>query len=500
MSKLRSRTRRRRNDSHQNPRRLVSLGLGRTFLTLTALLAASGVSPSQDPLTTTESTWVPPAIRSNYGVRFGGQYRINGQATNFDRHSVFLTNDQSSVSFGALRLRQWFNLFHEERKDHGVYVQLEIGHVFLGEDEDFPKAFDSGGDEVGLELRRGYLWVEPWRDATLRVGVVDWQDRFGDRPGFDAQLWTVDDYASARSVLANSVWDFNVSGLTLDGLFAERIHYRGGLLWLAEGDDTLTGTGAAFLATADVDVEVGSDLFGASLYYLRDNGDYSYGTFGGPRTMYDSSWDLWAGVRGYLDWGDVKPSAYAIFNYGETEEPNWRHHGWAARLAVDKKLDEATISAQVLYSSGDDGSSATRSDEFRTIAQSERDNFGAQGYWSFMGLTSPRGPTDVNDLGVGLQNRGLGLLTAQLAAEVPLSNRWRGYVSTAWLRSAEDNPANGSSDIGWEVLGEMRWKLADSLAIDFGGAFLRTGDFYRAPGGSSPDDLFSLFARMQLEF
>ena len=37
--------------------------------------------------------------------------------------------------------------------------------------------------------------------------------------------------------------------------------------------------------------------------------------------------------------------------------------------------------------------------EFRTVAQSYRDNFGAQGYWSYTHLTTPNGPDDVNDLG-----------------------------------------------------------------------------------------------------
>ena len=482
---------------------------GLLFVALALLVATSGTrsqdvrqaqAPGAEDAAPRTKRALPRSGLDDYELRSGGQYRVIGHATNFDRHPVSISGDQTSVSFAALRFRHWFNLFHEEQQDHGVYVQLEVGHVPFGEDRDFPKTFNSGGEEVGLELRRAYLWVEPWRDAILRVGVVDWQDRFGDRPGFDPQLWGVDDYANARSVLANSVWDFNVTGLTLDGAFDEESHYRLGLLWLAEGESDLTGTGAAFLATSDFDMQVGSDVLGASVYYLRDNGTYSYGTFGGPRATYDSSWDLWAGLRAHLDCGDFQTSAYAIFNHGETASPDWKHSGWAARLAVDKKIDETKLSAQVLYSTGNDGSSTTRSDEFRTIAQSERDNFGAQGYWSFVGLTSPHGPSDMNDLGVSVQNRGLGLLTAQLAADLPLSDRCSGYVSTAWLRSAESNSSNGNSDMGWELLGELRWKLSGSLAIDIGGAFLLTGDFYRAPGGGSPDDLVTAFARMQLEF
>jgi hypothetical protein len=436
----------------------------------------------------------------DYAIRFGGQYRVVGQATNFERHSTFIGDDQSSVSFGALRIRPWFQLVERDRSDHGFYAQLEIGHLFFGEDGEFSKTSGSEGSQGSVELRRGFLWFEPWEDALLRVGVLDWHDRFGDRPEPYSGLAATDDYNGSRAVLANSVWDFNVSGLTLDGAMSDSAGYRMGLMWLADGDSTLTGDGAALLATSDLDFEAGPHAWGASVYFLRDNGDYSYGTFGGPRAAYESSWDLWTGVRGYLDLGGAAASAYAIVNHGETKNPDWRHTGWAARTALDVDVGEAAVTAQVLYASGNDGSSSSESGEFRTIAQSERDDFGAQGYWSLVGLTSPRGSSDVNDLGVGLQNRGLGLLTAQLAASRPLTTGWTTYVAASWLRSAESNPANGSTDIGFEVLGQVTRQIGSNLALDIGGAWMNTGDFYRDPSKGAPDDLYAVFVRLQLEF
>ena len=77
----------------------------------------------------------------------------------------------------------------------------------------------------------------------------------------------------------------------------------------------------AVLFSGDLDREVGSSLFGASAYYLRDRGGYSYGDFGGPPNVggVDRSWDLWLGARGHHTLGRLKPSYFFIWNRGKTE-------------------------------------------------------------------------------------------------------------------------------------------------------------------------------------
>jgi hypothetical protein len=55
--------------------------------------------------------------------------------------------------------------------------------------------------------------------------------------------------------------------------------------------------------------------------------------------------------------------------------------------------------------------------------------------------------------------------------------------------------------MGTELLGEARWKMASILALDFGGSWLFTGDFFRTgPAGAKPASLYQLYARWQLEF
>jgi hypothetical protein len=141
------------------------------------------------------------------------------------------------------------------------------------------------------------------------------------------------------------------------------------------------------------------------------------------------------------------------------------------------------------------------STEFRTVAQTYRDNFGAQGYWSYLYLTSPNPPSDVKDLGVSLQNRGFGPLTIQAKYEYPICHRLSGITAAGYLWSDKTNPVGGSRDIGPELAQQFTYDFGGGLKADVGVAVLFTGDFYRpSPVAPEPNTLYQVFARVQLEF
>lgn len=443
----------------------------------------------------------PGVSLAEYGISLGGQYRAMASFSNFDFHPESIVGDQPALNVLNQRLRTWINFHDRADKDHGAYIQVEIGHINWGTNGDFPKTHSANGSEVGIELRRGYMWYKPNSDTLLRAGVLDWHDRFGERPSFDDPMWSVDQYDSFRAVLANSIWDFNVGGVTFDGTFQDKWYYGLGAMVLEKSGRTLVGDGSALLFTADLDREVGSALLGGSVYYLRDKGEYSYGGFGGPMASYESSWDIWTGFRGHFQVGCVAPSFFLILNAGETGGPGWEHTGWAGKGALDIDAGLGKLSFQALYSTGNDGSSESDSGEFRTIAQSVRDDFGAQGYWSLLGLSSPRGPSDIVDLGVGLQNRGLGLRTVQLGFERGISAVTSIYIATGYLQSNEDNPVNGEKNMGVELLGEVHWTMKRSMGLDMGVSYLFTGGFYKSGlEVVDPDDLYQIYLRYQLEF
>ena len=116
-------------------------------------------------------------------------------------------------------------------------------------------------------------------------------------------------------------------------------------------------------------------------------------------------------------------------------------------------------------------------------------------------ITSPHGPSDVNDLGVSLQNRGLGLFTVQTKYDYPILERLSGTIAVGWLRSATVNPTSNATDLGTELANIFTYDFGGGLKADFGASVLFTGDFYRpAPLAPHPDTLWEAFTRLQLEF
>ncbi len=104
-----------------------------------------------------------------------------------------------------------------------------------------------------------------------------------------------------------------------------------------------------------------------------------------------------------------------------------------------------------------------------------------------MHITSANGPSDVNDLGVSLQDRGLGLFTVQAKYEYPLCKKLTGTLAVGWLRSACANPTSGSTEIGTEISQMFTYNFGGGLKLDLGAAYLLTGDFYKtAPVAPSP--------------
>jgi hypothetical protein len=102
----------------------------------------------------------------------------------------------------------------------------------------------------------------------VRAGILGWEDRFGERPMFRDPLWAVDRYDTTRSPLANSVWDFNVGGITYESTVQQTWHYGLGALVLQQGNTSITGTGGSVLFTADIDRTIGKTIWGGQCVLL----------------------------------------------------------------------------------------------------------------------------------------------------------------------------------------------------------------------------------------
>jgi hypothetical protein len=338
-------------------------------------------------------------------------------------------------------------------------------------------------------LRRAWVDYHVDECGKFRIGILDWHDSFGD-------------------TLASSDYDFNVAGIDWTKTFPEFYDMK---VWL--GAFVMTdlallesnlppGNHDAILYTSDFDWKVAEkSSVGISVYSIMDNGQYSYPTL----TPYRSSWDIWVGVRGATCLADLPINGFILYNGGQRVDVNnafFEHNGWAAKIGTGPiELGPGKLSTQALFSTGDHHPGVGNSSEFRTVAQTYRDNFGAQGYWGYLYITAPNPPSDVQDLGVSLQNRGLGLFTVQGKYEYPIICKLSGILAAGWSTAAQPNPISGGRVIGPEVANQFTYDFGHGLRADLGAAVLFTGDFYRAgPTAPRPNDLYEVFSRVQLEY
>ena len=448
-------------------RRPRILGLPALLTLAAAPLAAQEPAPWQEP-----------------EFSFGGQFRVMANANNVGFHPISVPADPEAEAFVNQRFRPDFGVRTNE--EVSAWMQLEFGHIPWGQDFEqtktftgprFPGAADPTGDRVGVELRRAWIRYEPGERSRWTAGIQGWSDRFG-------------------ALLADAEWAFQPGGLVWQG-GSEVWDLRASALSLWEGDTRVADD--AVLAGLDADRRLGSNSLGASLYYLWDGGSYTWPTL----PAYDNAWDLWGGLRWSREAGEGLWQAWAVLNHGVREDagvPAARHTGLAAALRrTGLPLGGGFLDFQALGSSGDDSPAADGASTFRTIAQSARDGLGAQGYWSWLVVSSPNGPSDVADLGLGLQNQGAGLLTLQARYRQPLGSSVEAALAAGWLRAAADLPS-GSADLGFETAGSLGFDLGGGLRLEVAAGWLFAGDGLAATGGPAPGDLWEVSARLQLEF
>jgi hypothetical protein len=473
-------------------------------IVLPPMSAMQPMSPGMDPNAPPPPPSDPSACpatpaedKSNYKYSWGGQYRILPNSSNFTFQPLFITNDQHTQTFVNQRMRVWATVEPNEHVEG--YIQMQIGGINWGTNVDFPKRFAGfqfppapNVDTIGAYIRRGWVAYKDEEWGKVRVGFLDWHDSFGD-------------------TLASSDYDFDIGGIDWNVTLPElnNLHFTAGFFLLSDRaflttDENVAGKHTALLYTFDADQPIDDHTsIGASVYWIADQGDYSYSTF----DPYRSSYDAWFGVRASTKVMERLPvNAFAILNTGDRTnlagQTIFRHTGYAGKFEMGPvEIGPGKFSTQFLYASGSDHPGIGDTSEFRTVAQTYRDNFGAQGYWSYMHITSPAGSSDVNDLGVSLQDRGLGLITVQGKYEYPICPKLTGTASAGWLHSANNNPANGHSNIGTELAQMFTYNFTGGLKLDTGVAYLFTGDFYKQTAASpKPDNLIEVFARLQLEF
>lgn len=418
---------------------------------------------------------------------FGVQYRLVYDGSNLPGPGGTTSDDPAGYDFFRQRVR--LNFEFAPNDSVGAFVQAEFRGGWGGS---APSASDPRDAQPTVNpfnrigdrgLRYTYLFWKPSKTQQVMAGILPYSDEFGD-------------------TLFSADWDWNVGGIGWLGS-ADRSRWRLAALNMVEGvgssqRETISKNGTMILAdysrrSAPVAGEWSVD-WGVHLYALIIQETLPLGgtrdVWLGPDVSFRKD-DFVLRVFGILNPGDLGTgvlNADGTVKSGFTDADARSHTGTAFRIEAEKRVARVNVKAQLVHTSGDSGGEVDK--RFDTPMAL----FGTSGYWGYTHIFTANGPSDVNDLGVDIGNRGAGLTTAQLMASVPLHPRLNLDISTGWFRAGQ--PRNAGRDMGYEIAANLRTHLSGPLNLDSGVAVAHLGHFF----GTDPKKTYEVFSRLQLQY
>jgi hypothetical protein len=412
-------------------------------------------------------------------LKLGLQYRVMYNLSNIPLSGVSTFADTEDYDFFRQRMRLNIDLqpahgTYEHMENIGGFLQLEYRGGWGGSS---PASSDPRG---GLSLnafnrlqargvRYGYIYYTPNDMSYLAAGIIPVSDQMGD-------------------TLFSADWDFNVGGIAYSSM-SGNVDYRLAYVRLIDGvasaDREVVGDNSHFFI-ADLNLAVGKAKVGGHIYYLYASEEVAIEA-GLPGEVKQG----WYTLSGSVDLDSLMLNGFVSVNngdFGTTENT-----GLALKAEAIIPLGSPTVKVLAVYSTGDEAG-VEPDDQYRTI----QGIFGTEGYWAYTHLFTANGPSDVNDLGVGIDNGGFGLTTIQAKIEGPLTNKLTGELVGGWFQASEKNAA-GDDDMGTEVAGMFTYEMAKYLNLQVGVAYAFLGDFFKS-GGEDPDNLYEVFSRFQLQF
>jgi hypothetical protein len=414
------------------------------------------------------------SLIEKFNVKIGLQYRVMYNYSNIPLSGVNTAADTDDYDFFRQRMR--FNIDVQPVENVGGFLQLEYRGGWGGSS---PASSDPRGAGLSLNafnrleargVRYGYIYYIPNDASYLAAGIIPVSDQLGDT-NFSAD------------------WDFNVGGIAWSSMFGNvdyRLAYVRAIDGVASSDSSVVEDNA-HLFIADANFPAGEKAkVGGHIYYLYSDGDLSK-ALGFPGEVKQG----WYSLSGSADLGALMLNGFVSLNDGDVGKTD--NTGYALKAEAIIPLGSPTLKVLAVYSSGDEAGKEP-DDQYRTI----QGIFGTEGYWAYTHLFTANGPSDVNDLGVGLDNGGLGLLSIQAKVEGPLMDKLSGELTGGWFQAGEDN-ATGNDDMGGEVGGMVTYEMAKYLNLQVGVAYAFLGDFFEVDK-KNPDDLYEVYTRFQLQF
>ena len=382
-------------------------------------------------------------------------YKVNGDfRTRFTFYKDF---NVSSSSIIDSRAQMQFTL---NTSDNAKFVyMLRSGDIIWGDNATGGGvgAPTIGNHRVNVQTRHAYLdYTCPVTDINVKIGLQPWYDH--------------------RSL----VLDDDFAAIMLSKDLGNGLNIEGGFAVLEEAKTTVNKTTDNSLFLLTVSKTMNDQFnFGGNVLFER-------GTTAADKDM------MQAWIMPYCTWNmdALSTDVMAAYNYGKVTEglangDDITNGGVAATLKLGYDLKDAgKAGINVLYSTGDDGSDPKSTTSFNTIS-----SYHVNGL-EYLGVgindTYPSFWFDAN-------NGGLGIMSIVGTYAYPFNEKFTGKFAAGIVNSVEKRSVNGKdeSNMGTEIDLGGSYKLYDSLAFDFCGAYVLPGDYYKV-GTDSPDNVYEV--------
>jgi hypothetical protein len=354
------------------------------------------------------------------------------------------------------------------------------------------QGFASNGDSINIETKNAYLWFKlPNTPLSFTAGLQGYSDEFA------GLMFSASDQAG---VVAN----FNLAPVSVR------------LTWLKLRDDVADSDAGAniFKWAGENPGSAQADYYAVDAKFSPTKMVTATGHFGFIQDTMSAVTEptealagsdmksYYLGANATFNLAPATISAFFLYNFGTFENSAATDvdiSGFAARVRADINAGPGKAFFEGLYVSGDDDNG---DDEYTSVVTGSDYALLTSFYTSpDLWILFPNGGMINNATALVLNpsNSGRGVILLAGGFSMKFSDTLSGKVGAGYLMAAEDRAGSSDTDMGTEVNANVTYTISKGLDFGVYGAYAFLGDFYKQ-AGNDPDDLYTLFARLNYAF
>lgn len=324
-----------------------------------------------------------------------------------------------------------------------------------------------GADTVNIETKHLYLDADICRDTNLKLGMQGFDDAF-------------------KGVFVSS----DMAGVSVTHRYTNASTSLGAFRWDDKSDSTNKSLGRQ---TRDFIVLDGKynlnkeTKVGGAYYFMKDN----------TGSLDDNIHMI--GVNAETVAGSLAINGFVVGQYGEVDAEHKDLSAYAASLGASMQLGKGTLRGDILYATGDKGTSSSKSHAFQSTAYEG-------GYYANEMVILGRDKnafTNDNAIVYDANNRDQGVYFGSIGYDMPLSDKLSASCNLGFASIAQENESkprnimtgktNSSNYLGTEVNAEAGYKVSDNMSFSARAGYVFLGDYYKnISANGTPDNPYDL--------